>query len=117
GDRGKLELDTDRWTLKLMRNAVPAFEFSRTTTELFARPATEEVPIPAETGAESHIVILENFRDAILDGVPLVAPAEEGIPSLEIGNAMLLSGLLGTPVELPLDAGLMVRELSRLRSR
>ncbi|PYM60490.1 MAG: hypothetical protein DMD79_15695 [Candidatus Rokuibacteriota bacterium] len=57
-------------------------------------------------GLESHIVILENFRDAILKGTPILAPAEEAIRSLEMGNAMLLSGLLGRTVELPLDAEL-----------
>jgi predicted dehydrogenase len=117
GDRGKLELDTERWTLKLFRNEVPASEFSRTTRELFARPPVEEVSVPAEDGGESHFIILENFRDAILDGAPLVAPAEEAIRSLEIGNAMLLSGLLGKTVELPIDADLMERELRRLASR
>jgi hypothetical protein len=117
GDRGKLELDTERWTLKLFRNEVPASEFSRTTRELFARPPVEEESVPAEDGGESHLIILENFRDAILDGAPLVAPAEEAIRSLEIGNAMLLSGLLGKTVELPIDADLMERELRRLASR
>ena len=32
------------------------------------------------------------------------APASEGIKGLELGNAMLLSGLTRKPVELPLDA-------------
>jgi hypothetical protein len=34
-----------------------------------------------------------------------------------IGNAMLLSGLLGRTVELPLDAELMEREIKRLASK
>jgi hypothetical protein len=68
-------------------------------------------------GPESHVVILENFRDAIRHGTPLLAPAEEAIRSLEIGNAMLLSGLLKRTVELPLDAELMEREIKKLASR
>ena len=70
-----------------------------------------------DAGLESHIVILENFRDAILNGTPILAPAEEAIRSLEMGNAMLLSGLLGRSVELPIDAALMEREIKRLASR
>ena len=118
GDRGKLELDTDAWTLRFFRNAVPASEFSRTTPERFVRPPVTEVDVvtAAESSAESHVVLLENFRDAILRGVPLVAPAEEAIASLEIGNAMLLSGLLGRTVKLPLDAARMEREIRRLVS-
>jgi predicted dehydrogenase len=118
GDRGKLELDTDTWTLRFLRNAVPTSEFSRTTPERFARPPVTEIAVAAgpDGGAESHVVLLENFRDAIVRGTPLLAPAEEALASLEIGNAMLLSGLLGRTVELPIDAKLMEREIRRLAS-
>ena len=116
GDRGKLELDTESWKLKFLRNEMPAAEFSRTTKERFERPGFTEIDVPAavDAGRESHVVVLENFRDAILEGAPLLAPAEEAIRSLEIGNAMLLSGLLGRTVALPIDAELMERELRRL---
>jgi predicted dehydrogenase len=116
GDRGKLELDTETWTLTFFRNEVPAAEFSRTTKERFERPpfAKIAVPVAAEADRESHVVVLENFRDAIREGVPILAPAEEAIRSLELGNAMLLSGLLGRTVALPIDATLMERELQRL---
>ena len=65
---------------------------------------------------EGHASVLKNFRDAILDGVPLLVPAEEAMGSLELGNAMLLSGLLHRSVDIPLDAALMERELLRLAS-
>ncbi len=118
GDKGKLELDTESGKLRFFRNEVPASEFSRTTEERFARPSCREIDVSvADDGKESHIVILENFRDAILEGTPILAPAAEAIRSLEIGNAMLLSGLLGRTVELPIDAELMEREIKRLASR
>jgi predicted dehydrogenase len=118
GDRGKLELDTNTWTLRF-RNEMPTSEFSRTTPERFARPSvtTFDIAASADGAAESHVLILENFRDAIMHGTPLVAPAEEAIASLEIGNAMLRSGLLGRTVELPIDAALVEREMRRLASR
>ena len=99
---------------------MPTSEFSRTTKERFARPPCQEIDVSVAgegDGPESHIVILENFRDAIRDGAPLLAPAAEAMRSLEIGNAMLLSGLLGRTVELPLDAELMEREIKRLASK
>jgi predicted dehydrogenase len=116
GDRGKLELDTETWKLKFFRNAMSAPEFSRTTKERFERPRVTEIDVPAaaDAGRESHVVILENFRDAILEGAPILAPAAEAIRSLELGNAMLLSGLLERTVELPINAALMERELRRL---
>jgi hypothetical protein len=50
-----------------------------------------------------HNEVLQNFADAILDGRPLLAPAAEGLRSVELANAMLLSTWLQKTVELPLD--------------
>ncbi len=58
--------------------------------------------------------VTQNFVDAILDGVPLIAPAEEGLLSLELGNAMLFSGLTGKTVELPLDGAAYERLIRKL---
>ena len=96
-----------------------AAEFSRTTPERFARPPCAEIDVPAraEADRESHVMILENFRDAILRRGAAPGPGGGGDPVLEIGNAMLLSGLLGRTVDLPIDAALMERELRRLAAR
>jgi hypothetical protein len=45
-----------------------------------------------------------------------LAPAAEAMGALELGNAILLSGLLERPVDLPLDGETMERELVRLAS-
>ena len=50
---------------------------------------------------------------AILDGVPLIAPAVEGLHSLELANAMLLSAWTSQTVELPLNAALYEKWLKR----
>jgi hypothetical protein len=55
--------------------------------------------------AGQHREIIQNFVDAILDGVPLIAPAAEGIHSVELANAMLYSAWTDTTVDLPLDGG------------
>ena len=52
--------------------------------------------------------------DAICDGVPLIAPAVEGIHSAELANAMLYSSLTERPVEIPLDAAAYEEKLSEL---
>jgi predicted dehydrogenase len=114
GEKGKLVLEQD--TLTLFENAIETSVFSRTTPALFARPPYQAREI-AVTGAwQGHTGVLTNFRDAILDGVPLLVPAAEALGSLELGNAMLLSGLLHRSVDVPLDAELMERELARLAS-
>lgn len=78
-------------------------EFSRTTRQAFAAPDTWDVVIPAKSHGGQHNEILQNFVDAILDGVPLVAPAHEGIYSVELANAMLMSAWTDKTVELPID--------------
>lgn len=108
-ENGRLLFEDDRltWT----RNAAPMSEFSRTTTERFARPATEVVPIPVSGHGGQHIETLQNFVAAILDGTPLVASAEEGVASVELANAILLSAWRGRPISLPIDADEYEREL------
>jgi predicted dehydrogenase len=114
GEKGKLVLEQGKLTF--FENAIETSVFSRTTQDLFARPPYQERAIPVTGEGEGHAGVLKNFRDAILDGVPLLAPAEEAPASLELGNAMLLSGLLHRPVDMPLDAECMERELLRLAS-
>jgi len=101
-ERGRVVVENGafRW----IRNETPMTEFSHTTTEGFATPPTWNVEIPINGNGEQHTGILKNFAAAILDGTPLIAPAAEGIHSVELANAMLMSSFLDKTVELPLDA-------------
>jgi hypothetical protein len=81
-------------------------------------PEIEEIDVPLDPAPEnSHKVLTQNFINAIVNNEPLIAPAVEGIKGLELGNAMLMSGLSRKPVELPLDAVTFDRLLSDLQSR
>ena len=77
GEKGKLVLEQGKLTL--FENAIETSVFSRTTRELFARPSCQARDIPVTGEGEGHAGVLENFRDAILDGVPLLVPAEEAL--------------------------------------
>ena len=70
---------------------------------MFGTPETWKIEIPANGNGPQHVGILQNFVDAILDGTPLIAPAEEGINSVELGTSMLFSSFKDRTVELPLD--------------
>jgi hypothetical protein len=63
-----------------------------------------EVDIPAEGKGGQHAEVTQSFVDAILDGTPLIAPAAEGIRSVELANAMLYSSFKDMTVTLPLDS-------------
>ena len=60
----------------------------------------EILPSEPET---AHRGILRNFAEAILYGVPLIAPGEEGIRELTLSNAAYLSSWTDDWAELPLD--------------
>jgi len=112
GDLGKVVLEDN--TLLFSRNAVAASVFCKTSKLPFATPTSTTVEIPVKGNGGQHIEMIQNFVDAILDGVPLIAPAREGINSVELANAMLYSSLKGSPVELPLNGRAYKRVLDGL---
>ncbi len=112
GERGQLVIENG--ALRFIRNEVPATEFSRTTDQKFGRPPVWDITFPGVSNGGGHKDITRNFVNAILDGEPLLAPAREGIHSVELGNAMLLSGLTGKPVNMPMDSAVFERRLKRL---
>ncbi|MGC9347654.1 MAG: Gfo/Idh/MocA family protein [Anaerolineae bacterium] len=112
GDQGKLVMENDEITYT--RNEIPATEFLQTSKASFAKPPVWHVKIPVQGHGRQHAAVLENFANAILTGEPLIAPAEEGINSVELANAMLYSSLQGKPVDLPLDSAAYEAELMQL---
>lgn len=111
GERGRLVYEDDKLTY--VRNEVPMSEFSQTTDQSFARPATWNINVPADGHGGQHIEILQNFADAILLGTPLIAPAGEGINSVELANAMLLSAWTDKAVSLPINGRTYERHLRK----
>jgi predicted dehydrogenase len=112
GDRGKLVLEQGKITFT--RNEIPMREFSRTSKAGFARPEVWNVEVPYEGASPQHHEITQNFVDAILDGKPLIAPAAEGVYSVEMANAMLYSALINDTVSLPLDGKAYEEKLNQL---
>lgn len=112
GENGKVVVENDRITFT--RNTVSALTFCKESTKSFAIPETWNIDIPVAGDGAQHVGILNNFVAAILDRAPLIAPAREGIRSVELANAMLLSSLTGRTVALPLDGRVFARHLQRL---
>ncbi len=112
GENGKIVIENGKitWT----RNVVGQGEFLRTTDKMFGAPETWTIDIPADGNGKQHVGILQNFVDAVRTGAPLIAPAEEGIKSVELANAMLYSSLKDKTVELPLDPAAFERTLKSL---
>jgi len=100
-ERGKVVIEggSIRWT----RNEVETASYCATAKDRFSKPATWNIDIPVAGQGEQHVGIMKNFIAAIRDGAELIAPAAEGIHSVELANAMLYSSFEDRTVDLPLD--------------
>lgn len=112
GERGKVVIEGSSFSFT--RNEVSSVEYSRSTRERFSAPPIWNVQIPIAASGAQHLGVLQNFVNAILDREPLVAPAVEGIHSVELANAMIYSALQAETVTLPLDSSVYAAELERL---
>ncbi|MBO5668503.1 MAG: Gfo/Idh/MocA family oxidoreductase [Lentisphaeria bacterium] len=111
--KGKVILENGE--LLFIRNEVETGEQIRNSTSGFAKPETWEcrINLPVES-RQQHAIIVENVADAIISGKELIAPLAEGIRGLELGNAMLLSGLKKRTVTLPIDSDEYAQMLGEL---
>ncbi|HTI70375.1 MAG TPA: Gfo/Idh/MocA family oxidoreductase [Candidatus Limnocylindria bacterium] len=112
GTRGKVVLEDSR--MRFVRNESDMLEFSACSPSGFAKPEVWNVEIPFENATAPHAQIMENFVQGILDGAELITPAEEGLHSVELANAIVYSSLIGETVEIPLDAAAYELKLQEL---
>lgn len=111
GERGRLVCEGGQ--LHHLHNATAMSAFSRAATAPFVAPPFSRVDHSvADTGGR-HTEVMKNFVDAIVRGVPLVAPVYEGISSLELANAMILSAWDNCAIDLPLDGERYARALAK----
>jgi predicted dehydrogenase len=102
GDRGRIVIERGQIAFSRTRRSVK--EITETSTEPFTTVETWDINIPYAPGwTEGHRIVAQAFVNAILRDEPMIADGPEATKSLELGNAMAMSGLLREPVELPLD--------------
>ncbi len=112
GDRGKIVVEDGQITL--WRLGESTAEFSRTFKgKGFEQPECQklEIPVEGDTNAHNWNGIIQNWAEAIAKGTELIAPGEEGIKSLMLSNAMLLSTWTDNWVDLPMDEELFYEQL------
>ena len=93
--------------------AVPVSEFSRSTTGIFSKPDHTEEVLEFPVVETPHARIMADFAEAVLEGTPLLAPGVEGLASVELANAFVLSAWEKSAVRLPLDAERYAGHLDR----
>jgi hypothetical protein len=114
GDRGKLVMHGS--SLRFLENRPTVREYAADSTEMWSKPAVEEIPLEIPEGGGSHADITRNFCRAILYGETLLTPGKEGIWSVELQNAVTLSSRTNRPVSIPVDRAAyddLLRELQQ----
>ena len=102
GEMGKLIYENGELTF--FRNAWSSRKQIAEASDGFKKaPMTRETVDFDARDTHGHEIIIENFADAILHGAPLIAPAPQGIHSVALNNAMILSAHKRAMVDLPLD--------------
>jgi predicted dehydrogenase len=115
GDLGKVVLDSAG--LGFQRNARSAALHSAENPGRGGPPPTTNEVYTFSTPDNPRRLVLANFVAAILEGEALIAPAPEGMASVELANALIYSGVTGQAVQLPLDPALYAAQLARLAQR
>jgi predicted dehydrogenase len=113
GEKGKLVFENGR--LIFYRNRYSMFEQIKTAISGYQTVENWQIDVPYQHhGQPGHQLVIENFANAILQGEKLIAPAVEGIHSLTLGNAIMLSSFLGKPINLSIDANAYAAKLQEL---
>ena len=100
-DGGQLLYENDR--LLLRRLKTPVSQFIRENKGMFNKPEMEEADVTPEETYTKYAGVIRAFARHILYGEAMVADGREGLNSLMLSNAMLLSAFTGETVRLPLD--------------
>lgn len=103
GENGKLVYENGK--LVFYRNRISMFKFLQETKEIFGNVEAWYTEIPIQgTQPEPHKAVTEKFINAILTGNgELVAQGTEGIKSVTIANAIMLSSFNKQIVEIPFN--------------
>ncbi|MFA0773769.1 MAG: hypothetical protein KEFWMYNX_001797 [Candidatus Fervidibacter sp.] len=102
--------------VRLGRYEPALLQYLRESDEAWGRPKVEwsEVPVDKEV-PRGHSTAIRAFAQAVLTDSEPPVPFEEGIKSLELMNAFVLSHFSGGPVSLPVDRAAYDALLNELR--
>ena len=101
GEKGKIVAENNY--LYFYKNDIEMSLYNRTSKEKFGKPSYDYFETLYDTKGGQHEEIIENFCDAISSGNELIAKGTEGIHSVELANAILLSTFLNKPISTPIN--------------
>lgn len=113
GENGQIVIENSK--LIFRKSKMNEKIFNETNKEAWHTPGFEVFEYKeANDWGIQHVEIFNNFIRTIQTGAPLLAPGVEGIKSLKIANAMLLSTWLNETIDIEnLDEELFYQELQK----
>lgn len=120
GDKGRLLIESTDWQeegVKFWEVKPSLSTFTVESKEMWAAPEAKLVDAPLPKREQGHIAVTRNFCRAILFGEDLVTPGAEGIWSLELANAMILSSYRKKTVRLPVKRTEYEQLLDELKAK
>lgn len=112
GEHGRILVQEEKIILSKYKESI--LEYSRTTDQRMKLPPVETQEFQLSKSDPGWQAVTQNFINAICDNEPLIAPGIDGYNSLALANAMLMSGLSGRAVQMPLDERKYARLLKKL---
>ncbi len=117
----RLEIDGTKGKMVLEHGKLTLYTCELDEREFCFQPSGVKNPITvtefSDEESNGHLLILQNFADAVLHGTPLIAPGEEAINELELSNAAYLSSWLQRKVSLPIDEELFCKLLDEKKAQ
>jgi predicted dehydrogenase len=114
GDRAKLL--SENGDVKLGVLEPPIREFIEKSKEVWIHPKYSWVQITPKARESGYIAILRDFTQALLEDREPLIPGREGIVSLEIVNAIILSHFKGKTVTFPINRNEYARLIQKLQT-
>jgi predicted dehydrogenase len=114
GEKGKLQIVNDQIRFWELPEGVKSF--SDASPEMWAHPPEVQVDVPLPDAETGHGAILRNFARHLLYGEDLIAPGVQGLSTVEMINAVILSGGMGEPVDVPVDRARYDAFLDKLKA-
>jgi len=101
GEKGKILLEGRTLSFYEVEEGIQAY--CDGTDQMWGAPASAKKRVSLKSRQTGHAAIIRNTARAILYGEELLSPGREGLHSLELANAMILSGIKKKAVRIPLD--------------
>lgn len=114
GERGKLQIVDQQIRFWEIPAGVKAF--SDSSDQMWQHPEVVEVDVELPECESGHLAILRNMARHLLYGDELLTPGVEGRKTVEMINAIILSGKSGEAVSVPVDRARYDAFLEGLRS-